>query len=66
MTYDPELEALLSQPWSEGACRGYVIAAMERCGFKSADIERVMWELREVFDILSLDEAQALYERSRY
>lgn len=66
MTYDPELEVLLSQQWSEGACRGYVIAAMERCGFKPADIERVMWELREVFDFLALDEAQALYERSRY
>ena len=34
MNYDPELAALLSQPWSEGACRGYVISAMERCGFK--------------------------------
>ena len=28
MNYDPELAALLSQPWSEGACRGYVISAM--------------------------------------
>ena len=65
MNYDLELAALLSQPWSNDACRGYVIAAMERCGFKPADIERVMWELREVFDLLSLDEAQALYERSR-
>lgn len=43
-----------------------MIAAMERRGFKPADIERIMWELREVFDFLSLDEAQALYERSRY
>ena len=34
MSYDPELAALLSQPWSEGACRGYVISAMERSGFK--------------------------------
>lgn len=33
MNYDPELAALLSQPWSNDACRGYVIAAMERCGF---------------------------------
>ena len=65
MSCDLELVALLSQPWNEGACRGYGIAAMERCGFKPADIERVMWELREVFDLLSLDEAQALYERSR-
>ena len=29
MNYDPELAALFSQPLSEGACRGYVISAME-------------------------------------
>ena len=39
---------------------------MERCGFKPADIERVMRELHEVFDFLALDEAQALYDRSPY
>lgn len=63
---DPELAALLSQPWSEGACRGYVISAMERSGFKPADIERVMRELYEVFDFTTPEEAQALYERSAY
>ena len=51
MNYDPELAALLSQPWSNDACRGYVIAAMERCGFKPSDIEQVMVELYEVFAI---------------
>lgn len=63
---DPELAALLSQPWSEGACRGYVISAMERSGFRPADIERVMRELHEVFGFTTLEEAQALYERSPY
>lgn len=29
MSYDPKLAALLSEPWSNGACRGYVIMAME-------------------------------------
>ena len=52
--------------WSNDACRGYVIAAMERCGFKPADIDRMMQELHEVFDSLTLDEAQRLYERSTY
>ncbi len=66
MSFDPELAALLSQPWSDGACRGYVISAMERCGFKPADISRVMAELHEVFDFTTLEEAQALYERSPY
>lgn len=66
MNSDPELAALLSQSWSEGACRGYVISAMERCGFKAADIERVMRELHEVFNFTTPEEAQALYERSPY
>ena len=56
MNYDPaELEALLSQPWSNGACRGYVIMAMENCGFSSDDIRRMMAELHELFDFVSLD-----------
>ncbi len=66
MNHDPELAALLSQPWSEGACRGYVISALERCGYKPAAIERVMRELHEVFNFITLEEAQALYERSPY
>ena len=66
MGFDHELAALLAQPWSEGACRGYVISAMERCGFQPADIGRVLAELREVFDVTTTEEAQAIYERSPY
>ena len=63
MNYDPELAALLSQPWSNDACRGYVIAAMERCGFKPSDIEQVMVELYEVFDYTTLQEAEVILSR---
>lgn len=66
MQYDPELAALLNQDWSEGACRGYVILAMENCGFKSADIQRVMLELHEVFDYTTTGEAEAHYQKSVY
>ena len=51
MKYDPELAALLAQPWSNDACRGYVIYAMENCGFSPKDIRRVVAELYEVVDI---------------
>ena len=51
MNYDPELAALLSQPWSNNACRDYVIYAMENCGFLPPYIRRVVAELYEVFDI---------------
>ena len=40
MKYDPELAALLAQPWSNNACRGYVIYAMENCGFSPSDIPK--------------------------
>lgn len=66
MGIDPELAALLSQPWSDGACRGYVILALERCGYRPAAIERVMAELHEVFGYTTLEEAQAHYEHSGY
>ena len=63
---DPELAALLAQPWSNNACRGYVIYAMENCGFSPNDIRRVVAELYEVFDIHSLEEAQQHFEESPY
>ena len=66
MNFDPELAALLCLRWWFDACRGYVIAAMERCGFKPSDIEQVMVELYEVFDYTTLQEAEAYYERSPY
>lgn len=66
MKYDPELAALLAQPWSNGACRGYVIYAMEACGFSPDDIRRVVGELHYVFDMRGLEEAEAHYESSPY
>lgn len=66
MSFDADLAALLSQPWSEGACRGYTILALERCGYRPADISRVMAELYEVFDFTTPQEAQAHYEHSGY
>ena len=66
MKYDPELAALLAQPWNNNACRGYVIYAMENCGFSPTDIRRVMAELHEVFDFCGLEEARQHFENSPY
>ena len=66
MKHDPDLAAMLAQPWSNNACRGYVIYAMENCGFSPTDIRRVVAELYEVFDICSLEEAQQHFEESPY
>lgn len=66
MSFDPELAALLSEPWSNGACRGYVIMAMENCGFSDKDIRHVMAELYELFDFKTLEEAETHYQKSPY
>ena len=66
MNCDPELVAMLSEPWSNNAYRGYVIYAMEHCGFSSSDIRRVVAELHEVFDFCGLEEAQQHFENSSY
>ena len=67
MNYDPaKLAALLSESWSNGACRGYVIMAMENCGFAGDDIRRIMVELHELFDFVSLEEAEAHYQKSLF
>ena len=61
-----ELQAMLTEPWSNNACRGYVIKAMESCGFKPKDIQKVVTELYEVFDFCAVKEAADYYENSRY
>ena len=66
MEYDPALAALLAQPWSNNVCRGYVIYAMENCGFSAGDIRRVVAELYEVFDCRGLEEAEAHFRDSPY
>lgn len=66
MNFDPEFAAMLSEPWSNGACRGYVIMAMENCGFSVKDIRHVMAELYELFDFKTLEEAETHYQKSPY
>lgn len=66
MEYDHKLAAMLSGGWSNGACRGYVIYAMENCGFKPEDIRRVVGELYYVFDFKTLGEAEEHYQNSPY
>ena len=53
MNYDPELAALLSQPWSNNACRGYVIYAMENCGFRPRTSG--VWWLSSMRSLTSMD-----------
>lgn len=66
MEKDLTLDLMLTERWSNNACRGYVIYAMENCGFSPSDIKRVVEELHYVFDIKTLDEADRHYCDSPY
>lgn len=57
-----EIQDMLTDRWSNNACRGYVIKAMENCGFKSKDISQVLTKLYEVFDFCAVEEAASYYE----
>lgn len=54
------------EQWNNGACRGYVIWAMENLDFKPEDIKRVVSELHWVFDVKSIREAEEHYQNSPY
>lgn len=66
MKKDLTLGMTLTERWSNNACRGYVIWAMENCGFKPEDIKRVVGELHWVFDMKSIEEADEHYCHSPY
>jgi hypothetical protein len=66
MEKDMILDMMLTERWSNNACRGYVIWAMENCGFKPDDIQQVVSELHYVFDMKSIDEADKHYCNSPY
>ncbi|KPU43192.1 hypothetical protein OXPF_32060 [Oxobacter pfennigii] len=67
MEKDTILDMMLTERWSNNACRGYaVIWAMENCGFKPDAIQRVVSELHYVFDMKSIEEADEHYQNSPY
>jgi hypothetical protein len=56
----------MNEEWSNDACRGYVIKAIENCGFHANDINQVLVELYEVFDFCAVEEAAHYYENWQY
>jgi len=61
-----QLKTMLEQQWSNNACRGYIIWAMENCGFSPDDVQRVVSELHYVFNMKSVEEADRHYCASPY
>lgn len=53
--------AYLNGPWSNSACKGYVIAALEALDATPGQIAAVLGSLNEQFDRMDVQEAQNLY-----
>ena len=52
--------------WRNDACRGYIIIAMQDCGFSHKEIKRVLTQLYEVFDFNTLEQAKQKYLSGDY
>ena len=60
------MEELLSEQWTNAACLGYTIAALENLDYKYEDIWQVVAEMKELFDWVSVAEAREHYCESIY
>jgi Holliday junction resolvasome RuvABC DNA-binding subunit len=56
----------LIEPWTNAACLGYVISALENLGYKHDQIHLVTAEMRELFDWVSVDEAKDYYNGGHF
>lgn len=55
------------EQWSNNACFGYAIAAAERIGMKSEQIDDLVKTMRSIMDMdLSVEEAKEVYNKSPY
>lgn len=54
------------EKWSNAACLGYAIKAMERKGFTRQQIQQVVDAMREGFDECSVADADKSYCNSSY
>ena len=65
MTYEEQIslfEALaLNGAWSNAACTGYCLLAMQRAGLDEKTIEKVLHELHWAFDDTSVEQAEKIY-----
>ena len=52
--------------WSNHACLGYLILAMEAAGFTPEQIQVTVNEAHYLFDIRSVEEAAERYQNSPY
>jgi len=60
------MEELLSAQWDNATCLGYVISTLENLDYSYEEIWRIVAEMKELFDWVSLDDARVHYCESSY
>ena len=59
-------DVMVCEPWSNAACLGYVIMALENLEYKDAKIWQVIAEMKELFDWMPVEDALAHYGEASY
>ncbi len=61
-----ELRELCRDDWSNNACLGYAITAMEYMGLNENEVKRMVGHMKYAFDMKTIDEADKKYCESPY
>lgn len=61
-----ELQALLSENWSNDACMGYAILSLEYLKYSKKEIQNIIDIMRSEFDETSIKGAEKKYKSSPY
>ena len=53
----------MSENWSNSACLGYMLKALEACEYGKEEIRRILATTCECFDTITVAEAEEYFER---
>ena len=63
---DKGSDSFYIETWKNSACLGYIISAMENLDYEPEKIIEVIMELKELFDWISVQDAEEVYNKSTY
>ena len=55
-----------AEPWMNSACIGYVVTALQMLDYEPEEINEVVMELTELFDWMTVEDADEAYKESDY
>ena len=64
--YENDFNEVFTEPWMNTACLGYAVTALDNLGYEPEKITEVVMELKELFDWLTVEDADEAYKASDY